>query len=146
MKDKLYKKVGKRYEEVTPQRFNIDFFEFSFLVTACIPPRPIARTMFWQKVVDKYYNVLTQTERDNLFEWVNREYSMEKGLEDGNEDCLLFNARYDKDNQYAVSTLYLGEESVINCFLWQNKYHTTTSQSIVEDYITKIEKLWETFR
>ena len=141
MKDKLYKKVGKRYEEVKPQRFNIDFFEFSFLVTACIPPRPIARTMFWQKVVDKYYNVLTQTERDNLFEWVNREYSMEKGLENGNEDCLLFNARYDKDNQYAVSTLYEGEKSVINCFLWQNKYHVATSQSIVEKYITKIEKL-----
>ena len=141
MKDKLYKKVGKRYEEVEPQRFNIGFFEFSFLVTSTIPPRPIARAMFWQKVIDKYYNVLTQTERDNLFEWVNREYSMEKGLEDGNEDCLLFNARYDKDNQYTVSTLFEGEESIINCFLWQNKYHTTTSQSIVEKYITNIEKL-----
>lgn len=139
--EKLYKKVGKRYIEVEPQRFNIDFFEFSFLVTTCIPPNPIARAMFWKEVVDKYYNVLTQTERNNLFEWVNREYSMEKGLENSNEDCLLFNARYDKDNQYAISTLYLGEESVINCFLWQNKYHVTTSQSLVEKYITKIEKL-----
>lgn len=139
--EKLYKKVGKRYEEVEPQRFNIDFIGFSFLVEATIPPTPIARAMFWQDVINKHYNKLTNDERNRLFEWINRNHSMKSGIEDGNEDCLLFNARYDENNQYAVSTLYEGDESVVNCFLWQNKYHTTISQSIFEKYITNIEKL-----
>lgn len=30
-------------KHVLANRFNIVFFEFSFLVEACIPPRPIAR-------------------------------------------------------------------------------------------------------
>jgi hypothetical protein len=63
--------------------------------------------MFWQRVIDKYYYVLTQTERDRLFEWINRHPSMESGLEEGEEDCLLFNARFDKDNQFLVSTFFV---------------------------------------
>ena len=27
--------------------FEIDFFELAILAEACIPPRPIARAMFW---------------------------------------------------------------------------------------------------
>ena len=51
------------------RRFEIDFFEFSFLVEACIPERPIARTMFWHNVIDKYYHELTDDERARLFEF-----------------------------------------------------------------------------
>ena len=65
------KKVKKTNTE-TINRFNIDFFEFSFLVEACIPPRPIARAMFWDDVINKYYHVLTDNERQRLFEWINR--------------------------------------------------------------------------
>ena len=64
--EKLYKKVGKRYKEVEPQRFgDIDFFEFSFLVESCIPPSPIARAYFWQNVIDKYYYVLTKIDNSH---------------------------------------------------------------------------------
>mgnify|MGYP003344447537 FL=1 len=83
-------------------RFNIDFFEFSFLVEACIPPRPIARSLFWQDVINKYYNVLTQDERDRLYEWINRNPCMVSSLNQQNEDCLWFNARFDKENQYLI--------------------------------------------
>lgn len=140
-KEKYYKKVEKRYKEVEFPRFNIDFFEFSFLVTACIPPRPIARTMFWQDVINKYYYVLSENERSNLFEWVNREYSMEKGIEDSNEDCLVFNARFDPNNQYKVHTNFGGENKITESFLWKGRYHTSINTSINEDYITKVEKL-----
>ena len=92
-------------KHVLANRFNIDFFEFSFLVEACIPPRPIARAMFWDDVINKHYNVLTENERERLFEWVNRCYGMEHGLENKNEDCLLFNARFDKENQYKIKIL-----------------------------------------
>ena len=70
-------------------RFDIDFFEFSFLVEACIPPSPIARAMFWRDVVDKYYHVLTPAERSKLFNWIGNIYSFERGMEEGEEDCIL---------------------------------------------------------
>ena len=140
--EKLYKKVGKRYKEVEPQRFgDIDFFEFSFLVESCIPPSPIARAYFWQNVIDKYYYVLTKNERERLYEWINRHYSMESGVKSGNEDCLLFNARFDKDNQYLVSTLLDGENKETEAFLLNGSYYTSKNRFINEKYITKVEKL-----
>lgn len=140
-KEKIYKKVGRRYIEVKPQRFEIDFFEFSFLVETCIPPRPIARTMFWHDVINKHYHTLTKDERDRLFEWINRCYSMEDGVKNSNEDCLIFNARFNPDNQYLIHTNFNGEEKTTEAFSWQGRYHTTITSSIVEDYITKVEKI-----
>ena len=141
--EKRYRKVGRRYVEVEPQRFgDIDFFEFSFLVEACIPPRPIARAMFWQDVIDKYYHRLSQNERDRLFDWINRCDSFNYNL-DSNEDCQLFNARFDKNNQFLIHTFFDGEEKIIEAFKFRNKYHTSITTSINEEYITKIEKLNE---
>jgi len=126
---------------VAEPRFPIDFFEFSFLVEACIPPRPIARAMFWKNVIDIHFHKMTPVERDNLFEWVNRCNSMIDGIENGNEDCLLFNARFDKENQYIVTTKYNGEIANHTCFKWLDKYHTTISRSVFEEYIIAINKL-----
>ena len=140
--DKLYKKVGKRYVEVEPQRFgDIDFFEFSFLVEACAGNRPIARSVFFDRVINKYYHILSQDERDNLFEWINRSSSFKFDLERGCDSCLWFNARFDKNNQFLVHTLFNGEEKIIEAFLLDGKYHTSKTTSINEEYITKIEKL-----
>ena len=138
---KVYKKVGKRYVEIESPRFPIDFFEFSFLVEACIPPRPIARSMFWHDVINKHYHTLTKNERERLFEWVNRNHSMQSGIEESNEDCLIFNARFDPANQYNVHTNFGGENKTTEAFSWQGKYHTAINTFINEDYITKIEKL-----
>lgn len=42
-KEQYYKKVKNRYVKIETPRFNIDFFEFSFLVAACIPPSPYSK-------------------------------------------------------------------------------------------------------
>lgn len=131
-------------KRVLANRFNIDFFEFSFLVEACIPPRPIARAMFWDDVINKHYHTLTENERERLFEWVNRCSGMEHELEIKNEDCLLFNARFDKDNQYKVRCKYHGEEKIVDCFKWKNRYHISKTQSILEHYIIEITKVSKT--
>jgi hypothetical protein len=122
-------------------RFNIDFFEFAFLVEACVPPRPIARAMFWLDVINKHYYVLTTNERKRLFEWVNKTYAMENGIAKENEDCLLFNARFDKENQYEVTALFKGETVKYDCFKLGDRYHTSKTKSINEDYITEIKKI-----
>jgi hypothetical protein len=131
----------KKNKNPVENRFNIDFFEFSFLVEACIPSSPIARAMFWDDVINKYYNVLTTNERDKLYSWINRCYGMEEGIKDGNEDCLLFNARFDKDNQYLVKTKYNNKEEVVECFKWNNRYHINKTKSILEEYIIEVNKI-----
>lgn len=122
-------------------RFNINFEEFKILASVTIPPRPIARAMFWHDVINKHYHTLTKNERERLFEWVNRNHSMQSGIENGNEDCLIFNARFDPTNQYNVHTNFGGENKTTEAFSWQGKYHTAINTFINEDYITKIEKL-----
>lgn len=118
-------------------RFDIDFFEFSFLVEACIPPRPIARAVFWQDVCDKYYHVLTQNERSRLFEWIMRNPCFDLA----NEDCKLFYDRYNPDNQYSVTTNYKDEVKDVGCFLHNERYHTKSNTSINEEYIKDIKKI-----
>lgn len=139
--EKRYKKAGRKYVEVESPRFEIDFFLFSFLVEACIPPRPIARAMFWYDVIDSHYYTLTKDERARLFEWINRCYGMEEGIKNKNEDCLLFNARFDPNNQYKVFTNFDGEEKVIEVFSFQGRYYTKRSTFINDEFITKVEKI-----
>ena len=139
--EKRYRKVGRRYVEIEPQRFgDIDFFEFSFLVEACAGNRPIARSMFFDRVIDKYYHVLSQDERDNLFEWINRSSSFKFDLERGCNSCLWFNARFDKNNQFIVHTLFNGEEKVYEAFKFEDRYYTKKDTFIAEEYIIKVEK------
>lgn len=122
-------------KKLKENRFNIDFFEFSFLVETCIPPKPIARAMFWSDVIDKYYHVLTEEEREKLYEWINKNPSFQYSLKNNNEDCLVFNARYNPENQYKVKTLYKNKEEIIDCFKFNDKYHTSINTSINEDYM-----------
>ena len=127
------------------KRFNIDFFEFSFLVEACIPPRPIARSMFWDEVINVHYHNLTEDERARLFEWINRNGQMESSLEKGDEQCLVFNARYNPDNQYRIETLYNGKKESYDVFKFKDRYYTeyynSRNKSIEKEFITKIDKL-----
>lgn len=117
-------------------KFEIDFFEFSFLVEACIPDRPIARAMFWESVSEKYYHQMTKDQRAKLFEWIQLNHQFQLS----NPDCLHFYDRFNPDNQYVATVLYDGKESKIECYLYGGQYHTSKSRSILEQYILKIEK------
>ena len=77
----------------------------------------------------------------NHFQEVNRCYGMQQGIIDKNEDCLLFNARFDKNNQYDVIVKYKdGIQQSYPCFKWMDRYHISKTQSIFEDYIIEIHK------
>lgn len=119
-------------------RFQIDFFEFCFLVEACIPPRPIARSMFWEKVIDKYFYEMTQEERERLYEWVCKNYTYQEGIKNKNEDCLLFQARFSPDNQVNITTNYNGKEETHEAFVWGTRYYISSRKSIQEEYIVSV--------
>lgn len=118
-------------------RFNIDFFEFAFLVEACIPPRPIARAMFWEDVVNKHYHVLSEDERHKLFNWITicSTFNLE------NEDCRLFYDRFNPENQYEIEVDFEGEKETKRCFKWNDRFHISKSTFIAEEYIVNIKKI-----
>lgn len=118
-------------------RFNIDFFEFAFLVEACVPPRPIGRAMFFHKVIDEHYHVLTEEERNRLFDWILKLQHIDKK----EEDFVWFKLRYDPSNQYEVETNFNGEKEVHRAFLKDGLYHTKRNTWISDKYIINAKKL-----
>lgn len=121
-------------------KFTIDFFELSFLAEACIPPRPIARTMFWQNLTDVYWQSMSESQRSLLFTWIQRNAFYQESL-DKEEDTQIFHARFDPDNQYEVTTDFKGKIEVNRTFKRNDEYWLTTRSLIAQDYITDIKKL-----
>ncbi len=120
--------------------FQIDFFELAFLAEACIPPRPIARAMFWQSLIDKYWEQMTEGERIHLFEWMQKSWVYEESLEK-EEDTQVFHARFNPDNQYIVNVDW--EDGAIGkyrAFKIGDRYYTGRNKWVAEEYITSIEK------
>jgi len=121
-------------------KFTIDFFELSFLAEACIPPNPIARTMFWQHLTDVYWEQMSEDERDRLFEWLNRNDYYKQSLEK-EEETQMFHARFDPDNQYMVHTTYNGKDDVYQSFKYKDLYYTKRNTWMSPEFITKVEKI-----
>jgi hypothetical protein len=119
--------------------FKIDFFELAFLAEACIPPRPIARAMFWQSLTDKYWYEMTEGERIHLFEWMWKNGVYEDSLET-EEDTQVFHARFNPDNQYTVTTEKIGVTEVHRAFKMGEYYYIGRNTLILDDYIMSIEK------
>lgn len=120
--------------------FTIEFFELCVLAEACIPPRPIARTMFWQSLTDQYWEQMTENERAKIFSWLQKNPYYEDSLAK-EEDTQVFHARFDPTNQYEVTYQYQGTTESIRTFLYKDRYHTSTRRSVFPDYITRIQKL-----
>ena len=119
--------------------FTIDFFELAFLAEACMPPRPIARTMFWQSLTDKYWYELTEGERNHMFEWLQKSWVYEESLKN-EEDTQVFHARFDPDNQYMVKTNLKGNEENHRTFKMGDRYYVKRNTWITEENIVSIEK------
>lgn len=132
--------MNKKNKEHT---FEIDFFEFSFLVEACIPPRPIARAYFWDKVCTTYYDQLTASERERLYQWLGRNSTYIESLAKGDYQCLIFECRYNPDNQYTVVTNYNDNIEEHDCFLMNNIFYKEAMNSrattIDKEYIIEIK-------
>ena len=119
--------------------FTIDFFELAFLAEACIPPRPIARTMFWKNLTDRYWNEMTENERVRLFEWMNKNDAYHESL-NTQHDTQFFHARFDPNNQYEVIGIENGEEKRIRAFLFEDKFWVNSRTFVDPDKIISAEK------
>ena len=98
--------------------------------------------MFWKELINVYYDQLSNEERVRLYEWLNRNESYKRGLKEGHEDILCFEARYNPDNQYKVWYKIEKESGFVDTFLYNDKFHTGSNIWIAPEYIEKTEKLW----
>lgn len=115
-------------------KVEIDFFELSFLAEACIPPVPIARGQFWQRLIDEIYYDLTNAERAKLFVWMQRNSRFDLN----NEDCQLFYARFNPENQYEVQCFHNGKVQMAEAFKRDDKYWTAKNRFINPEYISEV--------
>ncbi len=118
-------------------KFKIDFFELACLTEACIPPRPIARACFWDRLINELYLLMSPHERARLFEWILRcpNFNID------NKDCALFEARFNPENQYVVMYKHEGKTGKTECFLKDGKYWTKKDTWISEEFIKSVELL-----
>ena len=127
--------------------FNIDFYELAFLAEACIPPRPIARAMFWQDLTKKHWANMTEGERAHLFDWLNKNDWYKESLQK-ETDTKIFHARFDPDNQYIVETGFGGAKEEHRAFKrhgseaegWTNRYYVDHDRFIDEKFIVSVRK------
>ncbi len=121
--------------------FNIDFFELGFLAEVCVPPTPIARSMFWQNLTDKYWQQMTEEERGHLFEWLNRNEKYKRSLEEEEEETKIFHARFNPDNQYSVLIHHESSQSEYRAFKYGERFFVRRNTWIDESSIVEVKKL-----
>jgi hypothetical protein len=120
------------------EKFFIDFFELMFLAEACIPPTPIARAYFWEKLTDNYFSQMSKEQRNHLFESMNRKENYKRSLL-VEEETQLFHARFNPDNQYMV-TIY-DNSITYSTFLWHGKHHVDRRTHIPDKFIKEVKKV-----
>jgi hypothetical protein len=120
-------------------QITIDFFELAFLAESCIPPRPIARSSFWHRLINEIHNQLSVNERERLFEIIVKNTFFDKE----NEECQWFYARFNPKNQFWVSCFHEGKASTIQCFRKDDSYWTSKTRFVNEQYIKSVEAIFE---
>ena len=125
-------------------KIELDIFELSFLIEACLPPKPIARAMFFDRVIDEIYHELTVKDRALILKWAQR--SMDGRYSDNTSDpqYLEFVARYDAGNQYLVKGELKGKTEEIEAYLFNGEYKTTRQSFVRPDAIVSVEKIKQT--
>ena len=121
--------------DASETNFSIDFFELTFLAQSCIPQAPIARTMFWQRLVNDIYHKLSDNDRERMYNFMLRDIT-----DKNNKDIQWFLARYDKDNQYIVTTDHNGYDERTEAFLFKDNYYVGIDRFFNNKFIKKIEK------
>jgi hypothetical protein len=117
--------------------FKINFFDLMWLAESVIPPRPIARSACFDSFSDVHYHAMTERERKQFFEHVQKCH----GFTLENEQCQHFYARFNPKNLYRVTSLINGKQTEHICYMFNEKYHVTSKRWIVNDYIKSVTRI-----
>lgn len=117
--------------------FKIDFFELLILAENCIPPTPIARSMFFSNLTDKYYKDMNNEQKKGMFNFIKKHHKFD--LND--ESCFVFYNRFNPDNQYLITTNYNDKIEVTEAFLMKDRYWINSKTYIGSEFIVNVKKI-----
>lgn len=119
------------------EKMTINVFELIVLIDASWHSGTILRHSIIQKAINVWYNCLNDNERGRVYEWANRV----KREDTTRVIQKKFLARYSPDNQYNVTIIYKGEQSIKQAFLYDGIYFISETIKINEKFIIKKEKI-----
>jgi hypothetical protein len=119
--------------------FKIDFFDLMWLAESVIPPRPIARSMCFDSFSETHYHQMTDGEREQFFEHVQKCH----GFSLENEQCRHFYARFNPKNQFHVNVLWGGRIETHHCYLWNGRFCVSKNKSYIEENIKKVVRIYD---
>lgn len=128
-------------KEINDSQFVIDFFEYSFLLEACMPPVAIARTMMWKRSIDEDFFKMSKDQTFNLYNWLKQSIKDRLKQPDNwvskydKELLEIWLARFDPKNQYEVLTK---DGKIIKSFKYNDLYYIKVNTRINEDFIDNI--------
>jgi hypothetical protein len=116
--------------------FTIDFFDLMFLSESVTGGNTIARSTCFDDFSERHYHNMSDDQRKQFFEYVQKQH----GFDLEKEQCKHFVARFNPDNQWSVKTNYNGRIEWIDCYIYNDKYHTSKSRFINPEYILQAKK------
>jgi hypothetical protein len=117
--------------------FKIDYFELMILAENCIPPVPIARSMFFDNLTDKYYKDMSWEQRKGIFNFIRKKDKFDLN----NANCKIFYYRFNPDNQYMVTCDYDVSQPNVEAFLMDEKYWINSNTYISPELINNVKKI-----
>ena len=122
--------------------FNVDFFDFAYLVEMSMPPNTMTRVIFFRKVVDEYYYKMEPAEREHLYQYISRKDKYDLS----NKEIAFFEARFNPENQYRVMAEVEGKAEFHFAFKLPNddKYYIKSDTWVTPELIKSVEELWNT--
>lgn len=124
-------------------KITFTFWELAFLAEACIPPKPIARMAFWDRLINDIYTGLNSEDlRERLFNYIikNNCFDLE------NSDCQWFFARYNPKNQFIAYCFIDGKSKEQQCFWKDGAYRVSKDKFINDEYIKYVDKVFNGMR
>jgi hypothetical protein len=115
--------------------FTIDFFDLMFLAESVMGCGTIARSLCVDNFSDRHYHNMSDDERKQFFDYVQKQH----GFNLKKEECRHFVARFNPENQWSVKVDYNDRIEWIDCYIYNNNYHTSKSRFINPEYILQVK-------
>ena len=116
------------------ETFSITFTELLLLMGNSIPPK---NELTWNQTIDRHYRLMTTYQRNTMFEYISKIEEYQERLKEGNGSCLLFQERFDPQNQYELEMV---SGITIDVFKRKDGYHVGIKTPIIPEMIKSVTK------